>query len=201
MKKTVSFDKKIDFPTMIGEITEVSLDHNLKFINESSIEGDLLLVGKYKLTEASTLEEDFNYSIPVEISLTESIDLNTSNIEIGDFYYELENDKVMNCHIELLVEGLELLEEVRECDGEIEEKEVEIPVIENLEENNEESLFVNLKDDSDTYGTFIVYMVRQNESINSILEKYHTAIEELQKYNDINNINIGTKLIIPYSND
>ena len=201
MKKTVSFDKKIDFPTMIGEITEVSLDHNLKFINESSIEGDLLLVGKYKLTEASTLEEDFNYSIPVEISLTESIDLNTSNIEIGDFYYELENDKVMNCHIELLVEGLELLEEVRECDGEIEEKEVEIPVIENVEENNEESLFVNLKDDSDTYGTFIVYMVRQNESINSILEKYHTAIEELQKYNDINNINIGTKLIIPYSND
>ena len=62
-------------------------------------------------------------------------------------------------------------------------------------------MFINLKDDDDSYGTFIVYIVRRDESINSIIEKYHTTIEEIEKYNDISNIDIGTKLIIPITND
>jgi hypothetical protein len=215
MKKKVTFEKSIEFPTMIGEITEISLDEKLVFTDESSIEGHLLLNGKYKMTEASRLEEDFSYKIPCEISLTEKVDLNTTNIEISDFYYEIENENTIVCHIELLVEGLELLEEdeedvvlERECDGdEIEEKEIEIPVVEEKEEVVEEkseeinSLFSNLDDDTDTYGTFIVYIVRQNESINSIIEKYNTSIEELEKYNDLKDINIGTKLIIPLVNE
>lgn len=213
MKKKVTFEKSIEFPTMIGEVTEISLDHRLKFIDESSVEGHLLLTGKYKMTEASRLEENFNYEIPTEIALTEKLDLNTTNIEISDFYYEIENDNTLICHIELLVEGLELLDEEpvleRECDGDkVEEKEIEIPVIEEAKEEKIEkpvetinSLFSNLDDENDKYGTFIVYMVQQNETINSIIEKYHTTVEELEKYNDLKEINIGTKLIIPLINE
>ena len=190
MKKKVTFEKSIEFPTMIGEISEISLDQELKFINESNVEGNLLLTGKYKMTEASRLEEDFNYEIPCEIALTEKLDLNTTNIEISDFYYEIENENMLICHIELTIEGLELLEEnivlERECDGDdIVTKDIEIPVLEKKEEiedieetkeitSNESinSLFSNLHDENDRYGTFIVYMVRQNETINSIIEKY-----------------------------
>ena len=50
MRKNVSFEKRIDFPTMVGEISAISLEEDLKFINESSIEGNLILSGKYKLT-------------------------------------------------------------------------------------------------------------------------------------------------------
>ena len=203
MKKKVTFEKNIEFPTMIGEISEISLDHELKFVDESSVEGYLLLTGKYKMTEASRLEENFSYKIPTEIALTEKVDLNTTNIEISDFYYEIENDNTLVCHIELLVEGLELLEEEptleRECDGDKEEeKEIEIPVLEEEKEETIEkpvetinSLFSNLDDENDKYGTFIVYMVRQNETINSIIEKY----------NELKEINIGTKLIIPIVNE
>ena len=212
MKKKVTFDKSIEFPTMIGEISEISLDQELKFTDESSVEGHLLLTGKYKMTEASRLEENFSYKIPCEIALTEKVDLNTINIEISDFYYEIENENTLICHIELLVEGLELLEEEpileRECDGDkIEEKEIEIPIIEEKEEIIEKpvetinSLFSNLDDENDKYGTFIVYMVRQDETINSIIEKYHTTVEELEKYNELKEINIGTKLIIPIVNE
>lgn len=214
MKKKVTFEKSIEFPTMIGEVSEISLDHKLKFVDESSVEGHLLLTGKYKMTEASRLEEDFNYEIPCEIALTEKLDLNTTNVEISDFYYEIENENTLVCHIELLVEGLELLDEEeevleRECDGDkVEEKEIEIPVIEaEKEEIVEEpvetinSLFSNLDDENDKYGTFVVYIVRQNETINSIIEKYHTTIDELEKYNDLKEINIGTKLIIPLINE
>ena len=204
---------------MIGEICEISLDQELKFTNESNVEGDLLLTGKYKMTEASRLEEDFSYKIPTEIALTEKVDLNTTNIEISDFYYEIENENILICHIELTIEGLELLEEdnivlERECDGDdMVTKEIEIPVLETKEEIIEDdkkeidstepinSLFSNLDDEKDRYGTFIVYVVRNDETVNSIIEKYHTTIEELEKYNDLKEINLGTKLIIPLINE
>lgn len=210
MRKKVSFDKNVEFPTMIGEIVELSLEHNLKFIDNYNIKGDLLLNGKYKLTEASRVEDDFNYNIPLEINLTEQIDLNSGSIEIIDFYYEIINDNTMKCHVELEINGLEVLEEkeeVRECDGDKVVEEEEINDEEEIEDEDEEekesindSLFTNL-DEEDTYGTFLVYIVRENESINSIIEKYNTNIEELQKYNDIDNIGVGTKLIIPYINE
>ena len=38
MRKNVNFEKRIDFPTMVGEISAISLEEDLKFINESSIE-------------------------------------------------------------------------------------------------------------------------------------------------------------------
>lgn len=205
---------------MIGEITAISLEHNLKFVNDSEVKGDLILSGKYKLTEASRLEEDFKYNIPAEISLFEKLDLNTINIEITDFYYEIENEDTMVCNIELLVEGDEIIpekleDEVRECDGDLKtEEEIEIPVKENVEvlqeeevvndnssTDNNKSLFFNFSDEAETYGTFLVYIVRQNETINTIIEKYNTSLEELEKYNDLNNLGIGTKLIIPVTNN
>ena len=40
MKKTVALDKSLEFPTMIGEISSISLEENIKFINEDNIEGE-----------------------------------------------------------------------------------------------------------------------------------------------------------------
>lgn len=249
MRKNVSFEKRIDFPTMVGEISAISLEEDLKFINESSIEGNLILSGKYKLTEASRLEEDFNYKLPIEISLTEKLDISTSKVEISNFTYKMMDENIMLCNIELLIEGLELLDESRECDSDV--SEIEIPVkkdidkvINNefindtdtlesdvlLKENNEvkydkrddivvtkkevaetidinkddkvenTSIF-NINEDSETYGTLLVYIVRENETINSIITKYNTTIEELEKYNDLKDLSIGTKLIIPLVNE
>lgn len=220
MKKNIKFEKKIDFPGMIGEITAISLEKSLIFKNESFIDGNLILKGKYKLTEASRIEEEFDYNIPIEISLTEKIDINTAKIDIADFYYDIENSDSIICHIELLIDALEIIDDcddIRECDGD--KLEIEIPHIEedelvnddeilskdndfNVDSKDEnESLFVHLDENSETYGTFIVYIVRQNETINSIIEKYNTSIEEIEKYNDIKDLSIGTKLIIPLLND
>lgn len=249
MRKNVSFEKRIDFPTMVGEISAISLEEDLKFINESSIEGNLILYGKYKLTEASRLEEDFNYKLPIEISLTEKLDISTSKVEISNFTYKMMDENIMLCNIELLIEGLELLDESRECDSDV--SEIEIPIKEDidkvinnefindtdtlesdvlLKENNEvkydkrddivvtkkevaetidinkddkvenTSIF-NINEDSETYGTLLVYIVRENETINSIITKYNTTIEELEKYNDLKDLSIGTKLIIPLVNE
>ena len=245
MKKNICFDKRVDFPTMIGDITSISLDKNLNFVNESFIEGNLILKGSYKLTEASYIEENFEYNLPIEINLTERIDINTANIEISDFSYEIESNNIMNCYIELMLDAMEIIDDiddVRECDSDL-NKEIEIPTIEpNLDVDNDinnkdndviddisnnkitdsvdsdiniikkdnndvvdlkdnDSLFFHLDEESETYGTFIVYIMRQNETINSIIEKYNTTVDELEKYNDLKDISIGSKIIIPVLND
>ena len=209
MQKKVTFDKKIEFPTMIGEISAISLEKELEFVDDVNINGNLVLTGKYKLTEASRVEEDFSYKIPIEIALTKELEKETTSIEITDFSYKLENGNELICYIELLVEGeekdLEEVLEVRECDDEVEEKEVEIPRLEEQEEEKEDekviektkSLFANLNEDSESFGTFVVYMLRQDETINYVLEKYNTTLEELEKYNDLKDLKVGTKLIIP----
>ena len=245
MKKNIKFEKRIDFPTMVGEISAISLEKDLKFIDSSNIEGNLILSGKYKLTEASRLEEEFNYKLPIEISLTEKLDTKTSSVEISNFTYEMQDENIMMCNIELMIDGLELIEDDRECDGEGDVKEIEIPIIENkIEQNikNQEPIkqektnkdeveeekvkkritkqettkeeiteetetetnsfhLFDITESDETYGTLLVYIVRENETLNSIITKYNTTIEELEKYNDLKDLSIGTKLIIPVNNE
>lgn len=304
MKKVINFDKKIEFPSMIGEITSISLDHDLKFKDESNIVGKFILKGTYKRTEASRLEEDFSFDIPTEIILTEKLDLSTTSIDIDDFYYEIDNEDTITCFITILVEGMEIVElsasvddlvdepirldehdnihdeikyeasvisdeltnteevqevdAVRECDGDpiykeqddifdaeqlddnvedgesvtqdsnedevvennfSEKKDEEILVKEENEEekmpliknNNDQekieinedvgSLFTSLNDSEETFSTYSVYILREEETVETILAKFKITKEELESYNDISNIKIGSKIIIPVKNE
>lgn len=246
MKKTISFEKRIDFPSMIGEITAISLEHNLKFVDANSIEGDLLVSGSYKLTEASRIEENFSYKLPTDIILTESLDLDTTHIDIDDFYYEIENDYTLICYIDIKVEGVEIIDieeekpvteiipdatrnqetieklpelqdeppkvetievnEERECDGDLPElsetetiEETENQEMPEIKENQTvSSLFENINESEETYATYSVYILREEETINSLIEKYKTTREELESYNDLSALSIGSKIIIPY---
>lgn len=234
MKKIISFEKKIEFPSMIGEVTSISLEHDLKFIDEMNIEGMLTVNGTYKLTEASRIEEPFSYELPAEIILTEKLDTDSSKIEIDDFYYEIENDYNLVCHIDIKVEGVEIVEIeepfqpqnietqpielqelelkvenieipkpdniIRECDGEItdiKEEENEEKSMNETKENTVTTIFETINESEETYSTYSVYILREEETIQSLITKYKTTKEELEKYNDLTNLTIGTKIIIP----
>lgn len=233
MKKTFELKKKLEFSTMIGEVSAISLENHLEFVDSESVKGYLTVLGRYKSTAASRLEEDFQEDIPVEIALTTPVDPKTGKIDVCNFYYDVVDGESILCNIEMAIEAEDLKEEIRECDGDpMEEKEIEIPHIEEelledaseekekretkensiqeevVEENSiheevkdEKSYLFNIDTNQESYGTFIVYMVRQNETINSIIEKYHTSIEEIEKYNDIKDLSIGSKIIIPVSNE
>lgn len=250
MKKVISFEKELDFPTMIGEITSISLDQDVEFIESNLAKGQMIVSGTYKLTEASTLVEDFKYDIPVEISLTENLDLETAKISISNFNYEIINDDILNCKIDLLLEGVEEIQlddanekeeieilttkEDRECDGDESTKEKEIPiknneVIENTNEiqmpksenktikeeeplekmkiieedetTNISSLFRVFENSEETFTTYSVYIMRKDDSLDKIMDKYHISREQLNEYNDLENLEIGTKIIIPCCNE
>lgn len=262
MKKIISFEKEIAFSSMIGEVTSIALDHTLKFTDSSSVKGNFVISGTYKMTEASTLEEKFSYEIPTEIDLSERLDLETCKISIDDFTYEVVNEDTLKCNIDVLVEGVEevVLEEddvevldddERECDGDKkEDKEIEIPIKEDIKDldtdveredddktiekeevdddksveevvtinkidekvkeekeandNNSSdigSLFASLDSAEETFTTYSVYIFRREDTLDKVLDKYKITREELCEYNDLDNLEIGSKLIIPSTNE
>ena len=99
MKKKIEVKKRIDFSSMIGEITAISLENHLRFVDDNNIEGKFQLSGRYKTSSASRIEEDFQYDIPVEIALTEKVDSSTGMIDITDFYYDIVDGNALLCNI------------------------------------------------------------------------------------------------------
>lgn len=312
MRKVISFDKELEFKTMIGDITSISLDQDLSFQDDSTVSGELVVSGKYKLTAASRLEDDFLFHLPMEIVLTERLDSKTRNVTIEDFRYEVEDNDILLCHIDLLVEGVEIIDDIesdssdsdiRETTGssaseivdsshdagiksELSEEELRpveatdivtpiestfsTPVVSNereepfmdivpaissnasdksidvdvdisvnnnvtdtadtntnvntninssaianssstamietvdtkdLKDQDESdgvgSLFSSFKDSDETFATYSVYIFRANDTIEMIMDKYQVTKEELESYNDLSSLTIGSKVIIP----
>ena len=54
---------------------------------------------------------------------------------------------------------------------------------------------------TETYSTYSIYIVRENDSIENIMTKYNTTREQLEEYNDLSDMKIGSKIIIPSNKD
>lgn len=273
MKKVVPFTKTISFRTMIAEITDIEVNHTLALNENHEVVGDILVDGKYKMTDASQIEEEFHYKLPFTIDIDEKYNLDNLEIIISDFYFEIINEEDLKINVEIEMDGIEenklpkleekrnSLEEVSEVldteedlvrnkeddiliPVEIEEKKEklevpqdnplhklaeeikkdilteDIPLVEvtkqeakkeikkettsvkqekdnNTSSNNMSSIFSSLASSEETFSTYYVYMVRETDTIESIIEKYQTTKEELQNYNDLTNVKVGSKLIIP----
>ena len=273
MKKVVPFTKTISFRTMIAEITDIEVNHTLALNENHEVVGDILVDGKYKMTDASQIEEEFHYKLPFTIDIDEKYNLDNLEIIISDFYFEIINEEDLKINVEIEMDGIEenklpkleekkeSLEEVSEVldteedfvrnkeddiliPVEIEEKKEklevpqnnplhklaeeikkdilteDIPLVEvtkqeakkeikkettgvkqekddNTSSTNMSSIFSSLASSEETFSTYYVYMVRETDTIESIIDKYQTTKEELQNYNDLTNVKVGSKLIIP----
>ena len=208
MKKVVPFTKTILFKTHIAEITEIEVNEDLVLDENNEVKGDILVDGKYKTTEASMLEEEFHYELPFVIAIDDKYIADNLEIELEEFNYEIINEEELKVNINIALDNLEEKEEIREeeilipveIEEDIKEVEEEVETLEK-EDTNINSIFTNLTKDSETYSTYHVYIVREEDTLEYILDKYKINKEELSNYNDISSINIGDKLIIPCSND
>ncbi len=63
------------------------------------------------------------------------------------------------------------------------------------------SLFSSFDSSTETYSTYSIYIVRENDSIENIVTKYNTTREQLEEYNDLSDMKIGSKIIIPSNKD
>ena len=218
MKEYVSFSKEIEFKNMLSKITSISLEHTLSIDENSNIKGDLIVQGTYKQVPISQIDTPFSYKIPIDITIDEKYNLDDLIIDIDDFTYEILDDKYLKINVNILLDKLKLKEERNDDEIisvedlflekeevkplEIEEKKDEKEEIPDKKEEtseivNSDSLFAHIDGTNETYKAYKVYIMRQDDTINTILEKYHVKKEDLEEYNNLQEIKIGSKVIIP----
>jgi len=180
MKKIVPFKKEIRFNTNVAEIISISLDHNLTK-EEHSVKGVFIVSGEYKLTEASLNTEQFNYELPFTVAMDDKYILDNAKVDIDDFYYEIANSNTLVVNIDVSVDDLEEREIIEEIE---EERCIEEEIIEASKKE-------------DNYRSYTVYIVREGDTLEEIITKYETTKEILLDYNDLTEIKIGDKIIIP----
>ena len=225
MKKVIPFSKQINFNTQIAEITDIEVKHTLSLKNEYELEGDIIVDGKYKMTDASMLEEDFHYKLPFVVAIDSKYDTSNLEVSISDFSFEIINEDSLQVNVEIRLDNLEEKEVLRdEIEIPIEENEtvekvineikpieklekelkpeptIEKKIIDKQEDTNIGSIFSNLTSNDESFSTYHVYFVRESDTLESIMDKYKISREELANYNDLDDVKIGTKLIVPCSN-
>lgn len=217
MKNIIPFKKDVIFKTNISEITSISLENTLS-LNNDLLSGEFIINGEYKISDKSNTVEPFEIKLPFEIMIDERYETKKAVIDIDDFYYEIKNNNILCLYIDVLLDKLEekpLIEinelvdvtPVREILNEeefsVEEVVNEKEIIEerNIEKEEIEdkinSIFNNGTFENEVFVTYNVVIIRDGDSLDTILEKYNTTEEELKKYNDLSNLQLGDKLIIP----
>lgn len=181
MNKLVPFNKDLFFKTNVSEITSISLEKEVE-VNNNIVSGTFILEGDYKLNSDDVDKELFNFKIPYEIKLDDKYILDNLEVEISDFYYELKDNKILSVYIELKLLNLE--EKVEENEYELEERCIEEEEVTTITEEND-------------FVTYKIYIVKDNDNVDTIMNKYSVSKEELESYNDLSNIKLGDKIIIP----
>ena len=205
MKKQVPFKKEIEFNSNIDEINSISLEHEITEKKDSLIAGKFILSGDYKMTMSSPNLDSFNYELPFNINIDKKYNINNSNIDISDFYYEVINNRILSVNIELEVDNVIEKSEKERC-VEVEENQIETLKIEPQEQNektnepitqNKVSSLFDYLEDNDTYTTYKIHIITENDTIESIIADYNTTKEKLENYNTLSDLKLGNKLIIP----
>ncbi len=215
MKKIIPLKKQLEFKTNVNEITSISLENTLHN-NENDIIGELIINGTYKITDTSTKVDEFEFKIPTNIKIDEKYESTDIKVDIEDFFYEIINNNILNVNIEVSIDNLiekpndliesgeQKMEEVRCIEAETEDLEEIKQEQLNNEENKLEkksTIFEEFLDETDDYSTYYIYIVREGDNIESILSRYNTTKEKLEEYNNLDELKIGEKIIIPEKKD
>ena len=118
MNEVYTLDRDFLFKSKIFEITSISVEQNFK-VDGSSIYGDFIVSGSYRLHEISINKEDFSFKVPFKHDLPSNINLDTVKLDISDFSYNFNNLDELSVHIEYIVtaeEGVKVFESEEKLD-------------------------------------------------------------------------------------
>lgn len=227
MKQIIEFKKDIILKTFVNEISELNISHEYKVMDDV-IEGDFYVNGEYKITEASLQNEEIFYKIPFAIALSDRIDKNSIELLIEDFNYKVNRD-VLSLKIEIKMNYEEIVDIVEEIATEEINDEVNNFINEEKMDNNlafqDEVETINKESDSefetfeeimnekkeiienitnkfnmpDKYMTYKIHIVKSEDTLENISYKYGVKIEDLKEYNQTDILNIGDKVIVPFT--
>ena len=203
MTQTIPFTKNIVFDTKLNSIVSISLEHELNSTTDE-FSGNFIISGEYKTHELSINKEKFLYKVPFSVELTDNIDKDSIKFNINDFTYDVIGDDTLKVMIEFTVSGKELPKEEVVIER---PKEIIIPEVENYTEiediimpgdRDEKSIIEEkVSNSGEEFITYHVHIVRNEDTFESISIKYKVDIESIKLFNNVDEISLGDKLIIP----
>lgn len=178
---------------------------------------EIAISDDYDTYDATIDIDDFNYEIINEEILRVKIAVEIDNLEQKEIIIpeeELVLERKEEEKITLISNEKENIEEYKDKERCIEPEDIDDSInfknikLENKEEEKIDPITLisqnkeEIANTEETYLTYSVYIVREEDTIESILDKYQITKYELEEYNDMMSITSGTKLIIPsFSND
>ena len=225
MNQKIEFKKDCMLKTYVSSITDISLTHDYKILDDT-IEGYFDVTGSYKVTMSSVETESFMFTIPFTIALSSLIDKDTIDLKLSDFNYSVEKDVLhLKMFLDMDYQEIEIKEDTEDNEeidnmiNDLMDKEsttnIKSPsefhnevmldnvldskeeVKEKVSEKNFNTIFNEVKESN--FSKYKVYIMRSEDTLESILVKYNVTMDEIKEYNDIDNINIGSKIVIPYN--
>lgn len=198
--------------------SEISINEE---VFEKKIEFDITLDDKYDASKVTIDVDDFYYEIINEEYLRVHIDVLVDNLvyykeqkpvleeqkkEIVEIITEDEKTSFKNEEDErserkdIMTNEEKTLDEEKMVDNEEKEANKRDDDTLNISEitDNITSGFLSAEE---KYSTYKVHIIRENESVETVMEKYNVSKEELEKYNSLDNVMMGTKIIVPLSNE
>lgn len=154
---------------------------------------ELILNNKLKVNIDLYIEGDVKEE-PVQMDIVSKdiieVDNNETLIQTNEVKEEDVSSKLSEV-VEKEKEPDDLKERVNLLDDMLEQQEEN-----STKENSNINLFDSITSE-EKFVTYRVYRITDGDTLDNIIEKYNTSKEELEKYNDIVDIKIGDKLIIP----
>ena len=164
---------------------------------------DITLDPRYDINTVNADIEDFYYDVINEDTLKVNIDLFIEAEYLPEEPKVVEEVDVTEEETDDMRTNVEEKEDIVEEDTKEDIPKVEeVKVTEVNDEDRDDTvdigkdLFSNL-DNTETYTTYYVYIVKEDDTVEKILTKYDINKEDFENYNDINNIKAGDKVIIP----
>ena len=211
MSEAFVVERDFLFKDSIFEITSISVEHD-EDINGSNLEGDFIISGDYRLHEISINKEDFSFKLPFTHEIRSNVNLDTVNLEITDFTYELNNNDELHVHIEYIVSGEQSLIEfadekdldefLNKTDAEVVDLTEDEPRFKEISKGEKQSEIstnniIGSINADETYVKYHVHTVMQNDTLEGILDKYKITLTDLKKYNTFEALEVNMKLVIP----
>lgn len=165
---------------------------------------EISIDSKYDTKNVSVDINDFYYEIIDNKTLAVNIEVIIENLEEKEIQtLEQELEEVREASNE---ETLDYIEKNNEILENIEEKneifENEFKPLENIEKKSSSpreeltSIFDDM-DCDENYVTYKVHIMTENDTIESLLQKYEISSTKLENYNNLSDLKIGDKIIIP----
>ncbi len=152
----------------------------------------------YELVSDDDLKVNIEFN--VEGNVLEKEEIQTPEVEeINEIIMPTATEERLETKDEIVEEKTEVGEEIIEdkIEDDVSSEDLKKEEKSRLDEETKQNIMATVSNSEETYITYHVHIIRENDTIESICQNYKISMEQIKQYNNIDSITIGDKIIIP----